>query len=1454
MIIPVDQFTRQLAESGLIAPDELRKLLDRLPAEHKSDTESLARELVRRDLLTAWQAQQIYQGQGGQLVLGNYVVLDKLGQGGMGLVLKAQHRRMERVVAIKVLSPSVTKTPAALARFQREVKAAAKLEHPHIVTAYDADEAGGTHFLVMQYVDGTDLSALVKQSGPLPLEKALSCVLQAARGLEYAHGRGVVHRDIKPANLLLDRDGTVKILDMGLARLDSAGEQQDELTGSGQIMGTVDYMAPEQALSTKSADRRADIYSLGITLWYLLTGKPAYTGDSAMAKLIAHRERAIPSLRAACPTAPESLDAVFARMVAKTPEARYQTMAEAIADLERCRGGQEVTAPSVSSAPGEDSRLNEFLRGLEQSAAGRSATAKGGKTAVAPHQAPAVVDESLANTLPVGDTDPTTDQSLLAPGMAAARSGWHSKLPFAPTRRNLSLAGAAAALLLTVTAALWWTNRPTVRVADGDLLAPASGRVSGGTPANSSNPQASLSQSDDSSGSQTTAPYTWPADAPAPAIAPFDAAQARKHQEEWAAHLGVPVEWENSIGMKFVLIPPGEFMMGSTADEIEAALANVGADEIWKELRRSEGPRHKVLLTKPLYLGVHEVTQAQYERVMGSNPSNFAATGAGKNAVVGTDTTSYPVEQVSWNDAAEFCTKLSERDQLKPYYFRSGESVTMLKGGVGYRLPTEAEWEFVCRAGTMTRYWTGDQEASLVLGAWYRSNSEGRTHAVAELEANPFGLYDIHGNVWEWVQDWWEPNYYAQFQGMPAQDPSGPSSIGTRRVFRGGDWDGDAANCLPTPRYVDSPTARRPTLGFRVALAVDAVKALHSSPSAIEPVLDAATLFSSGGTWSDPENLGSVVNGPDDDRYPRLSVDGLTLFFTSTRAGGLGQTDIYQSRRATPDAPWQPPENLGADINSTAQDAGPWISADGLSLWFSSTRTGDWNIHRSVREGPEATWPPAELVDAPINTPAGDGGPALTADGLTLALHSNRPEQGGSDIWIARRGDVNAPFGEPISLDEPVNTAARESDPWLSADGRLLLFDRGERINGAYGDRSLWWAFRHSPQGPFDACRPIEGVRLDSADQCTPSLAPDGRTLLFSSNRPGGQGATDLWMSRWTPAASGQASKPAWHGWSADAPAPAIAPFDAAQARKHREEWAAHLGVPVEWENSIGMQFVLIPPGEFMMGGTPEEMEAALAVVDINETWKEHVHSEAPLHKVVLTEAMYLGVTEVTQSEYERVVGTNPSAFVAVGNDAVAEMDTSRHPVEQVSWNDAADFCAKLSGREQVKPFYSRDGETVTMQNGTGYRLPTEAEWEFACRAGTTTRFWAGNDEEALTQVSWFSANSGRRTHAAGQFAANPFGLFDIHGNVWEWVQDAWDPTYYAQFQEKPAIDPGGPSSAGASRVVRGGSWGDIPSLCRSSYRGANEPTTTHFDLIGFRVAISVDAVKAALRQRRRSP
>lgn len=325
--ISVDDFLKNLADSRLLPMAETEVL--QITAH---DGNALAAQLVEQGKLTAYQADCICRGKVTHLVLGDYLILDVLGSGGMGRVFKAVHRRLNRLVALKVLPPSAVDREESVQRFQREIQAVAKLSHPNIVAAHDAGCCNGTYFFVMDLIDGQDLAQRVKAKGPLPPSEAVECILQVARGLEYAHNAGVIHRDIKPSNLLLDHAGTMKILDLGVARFTS---QDEGLTNTGCILGTVDYMAPEQAINTKLADHRADIYSLGCTLYYLLTGQSVYGGETAMERLLAHREHPIPSLKSACPAVSEGLDAVFQRMLAKKPEARWQTMGQVIAALER---------------------------------------------------------------------------------------------------------------------------------------------------------------------------------------------------------------------------------------------------------------------------------------------------------------------------------------------------------------------------------------------------------------------------------------------------------------------------------------------------------------------------------------------------------------------------------------------------------------------------------------------------------------------------------------------------------------------------------------------------------------------------------------------------------------------------------------------------------------------------------------------------------------------------------------------------------------------------------------------------------------------------------------------------------------------------------------------------------------------------------------------------------------
>jgi len=272
-----------------------------------------------------------------------YQIEERIGAGGMGTVYKARHKLMEREVALKVIHSRLMERPAAIKRFRREVKAAARLTHPNIVTAYDAEQAGDLHFLVMEFVPGWSLAQVINDRGTLPIGEALDTVRQAALGLQHAHEQGMVHRDIKPANLMVvsghDKDTShpspptphqsttrqIKILDFGLARLMSELEPAGALTEDGSIMGTPDYMAPEQSHDSHQADIRADIYSLGCTLYHLLAGQPPFPTGTILQKLIAHQTLQARPLGELRPEVPVEVVRVVERMMAKDPVQRYQT-------------------------------------------------------------------------------------------------------------------------------------------------------------------------------------------------------------------------------------------------------------------------------------------------------------------------------------------------------------------------------------------------------------------------------------------------------------------------------------------------------------------------------------------------------------------------------------------------------------------------------------------------------------------------------------------------------------------------------------------------------------------------------------------------------------------------------------------------------------------------------------------------------------------------------------------------------------------------------------------------------------------------------------------------------------------------------------------------------------------------------------------------------------------------
>ena len=320
-------FVAAIRAAGLLSTVEL----DRLAAaasDPDADAEALARDLVKRGLLTAYQARKLWKGHGADLFLNQYVLMDKIGEGGMGEVFRATHKSLGRDVALKVMRRERMANPESVKRFRREIRAAATLSHENVVMAYDADQSGEVHFFAMEFVDGPNLDAYVRKKGPLPVGEACDYGRQVALGLQHAHEKGLIHRDIKPSNLLLGRAGEVKISDLGLVLVDEPGAGSvSRITKEGLTVGTPDFLAPEQARNPRGADIRADVYSLGCTLYYLLTATVPHPTGTPTEKMLRHARSPFPVPDR--PDLPAGLADVLLKMTARKPDDRYQTPAEA---------------------------------------------------------------------------------------------------------------------------------------------------------------------------------------------------------------------------------------------------------------------------------------------------------------------------------------------------------------------------------------------------------------------------------------------------------------------------------------------------------------------------------------------------------------------------------------------------------------------------------------------------------------------------------------------------------------------------------------------------------------------------------------------------------------------------------------------------------------------------------------------------------------------------------------------------------------------------------------------------------------------------------------------------------------------------------------------------------------------------------------------------------------------
>jgi serine/threonine-protein kinase len=346
--LAVNKFLMLLERSGIVAGNHLQKLMEEFGEEDSphDSSQKIANELVSREVLTQWQANMLLQGKHRGFILGSYRILRPLGRGGMGAVYLAEHQVMRRRCAIKVLPSNYDRESSVLDRFHREAQAVAALDHPNIVRAYDVascvQNKSEIHYLVMEYIDGQDLQKMVEEQGILGYRQGAEYVRQAAEGLAHAHDAGFVHRDIKPANLLVDTSGVVKILDLGLARIfDDAADGSLTRELGETVLGTADYLAPEQALDSHDVDARADIYSLGQTFYFLLKGQPPFPEGTVAQRLMAHQIKTPEPITKTRPDAPLSLVAIIEKMTVKKREQRFQTARDVAEALKAWLEGHE---------------------------------------------------------------------------------------------------------------------------------------------------------------------------------------------------------------------------------------------------------------------------------------------------------------------------------------------------------------------------------------------------------------------------------------------------------------------------------------------------------------------------------------------------------------------------------------------------------------------------------------------------------------------------------------------------------------------------------------------------------------------------------------------------------------------------------------------------------------------------------------------------------------------------------------------------------------------------------------------------------------------------------------------------------------------------------------------------------------------------------------------------------
>jgi predicted Zn finger-like uncharacterized protein len=715
-----------------------------------------------------------------QVFANRYKIEKKLGAGGMGSVFRARDQDLGRLVALKVPHFRLNEDPEIVRRFEREARVAAGFDHPNLCPVYDVGKFEGVRYLTMPFIDGDTLSTIIR-SGHLDQTRAAQIANTIAVALAEAHAKGVIHRDLKPSNVLMHPKRGPVVVDFGLARNDSHDDSR--LTRTGTLLGTPAYMAPEQVDGDQRAiGPRTDVYALGVLLYEMLTGRPPFEGNvsSILVRIKMELPRHPKDLR---PDLQPELGAIALKAMAKGPADRQSSMDELSTEL-----GTWLDAHDSSRLIGRIENSASRLRRpswLARVRPSRRMIWSVVRTAISLVLLAvigfAVWKATDRGTVRLVVGDPTAIQMLLIDGKKVPNGELASPISIRSGDHELEISLASGNVTQVFSVKRWQETSLPISAVQKPKEAPDTGDT----------------KSEDTPGESPSTPPTNPGEistteTPSSTTSTHLDPDPDSSALTTGAYAG-DLYLLQGLGLTMRWCPPGTFTMGSPADE--------------PDRDGDEGPV-EVTLTNGFWLGETEVTQAQYERLTDTRPSFFSSVGDGSSMVTDLDTSEFPVESVSWDEAVEFCDRLTALEHLSgrlPYDWE-------------YRLPTEAQWEYACRAGSTTATSFGSQldstqanfDGSLPYNGASTDASIGRPTAVGRYATNAWDLRDMHGNVAEWCRD-------SHVWSLPGgTDPIGPP-LKTDLVRRGGAWSTPGSKCRSSYRMWEASDYKSNFVGFRIA-------------------------------------------------------------------------------------------------------------------------------------------------------------------------------------------------------------------------------------------------------------------------------------------------------------------------------------------------------------------------------------------------------------------------------------------------------------------------------------------------------------------------------------------------------------------------------------------------------------------------------------------------------------